>query len=327
MPNTMIETLTPNIHRIEIPLFGNPLKTVNSYVVQGADRNLIIDTAWNRPDALNALTDGLAQLGVDPAAADYFITHRHPDHYSLVTTIASAHSKVYMGARDIAYVEAHRTGRADMIPQAVRHGFPDEKMKMASQNIPASPPNDRLIPVFTPVTDGDTIRVGELNFECIDTPGHSQGHVCLYEPGLKFFVAGDHILGNVTPNISGFFQTGSPLHDYRASLEKVAGYDVALTLPGHRQLIRDFRGRIDELIRHQEARSTEVRGLLRRGPMSAYEMAGVMRWDMHFASWADFPVMQQWFATGEALSHLLYLVGEGYASQDISGEITRFQLN
>jgi glyoxylase-like metal-dependent hydrolase (beta-lactamase superfamily II) len=326
MPKTKIETLTPNIHRIEIPLFGNPLKTVNSYVVQTPERTLIIDTAWNRPDALEALTGGLAQLGVDPTAADYFVTHRHPDHYSLVTSIASKSSIVYMGALDIAYLEAYSTNRPDMLAQAMSHGFPGKVLQDAAGRLAASPPSERLTPVFTPVEEGDVIRVGDLNFTCIDTPGHSQGHVCLYEPDLKFFVAGDHILGNVTPNISGFFQDRSPLHDYRASLEKVAGYDVTLTLPGHRNLVRDFRGRIGELIRHQETRSAEVRSLLAHGPHSAYEMAGVMHWDMA-ASWADFPTMQQWFATGEALSHLLYLVTEGIAVEDASDEITRYRLS
>ena len=323
----MIETLTPNIHRIEIPLYGNPLKTVNSYVVQTAERTLIIDTAWNRPDALEALTNGLAELGVDPLAADYFLTHRHPDHYSLVTSIASENSKVYMGAPDIEYLQAFGTTRPDMRAQMERQGFPVEILQTAAGRQGASPPSDRLTPDFTPVGDGDVIRVGGFNFECIDTPGHSQGHVCLYERSLKFFVAGDHILGGVTPNISGFFQDGSPLHDYRASLEKVAGYDVTLTLPGHRKVIRDFKGRIRELIRHQETRSAEVRDLLARGAFSAYEMAGVMHWDMHYASWADFPVTQRWFATGEALSHLKYLAVEGDAVEDASGEITRYRLS
>jgi glyoxylase-like metal-dependent hydrolase (beta-lactamase superfamily II) len=323
----MIETLTPNIHRIEIPLYGNPLKTVNSYVIKTDQRTLIIDTAWNRPDALKALTDGLKQLDVNPETADYFITHRHPDHYSLVTSIASRNSTVYMGALDIEYLQAHGLNRSDMLAHVMRHGFPGQVLQDAAGRVSASPPSERLTPVFSPVVEGDVIRVGDLNFECIDTPGHCQGHVCLYEPNLKFFVAGDHILGNVTPNISGFFQSGSPLHSYRASLEKVSGYDVALTLPGHRQLIHDFKGRIGELIEHQEARSAEVRGLLAQGAMNAYEMASVMHWDMHFASWQDFPAMQQWFATGEALSHLKYLVGEGQASEDTSGEVIRYRLN
>jgi len=322
----MIETLTPNIHRIEIPLYGNPLKTVNSYVVQTDERTLIIDTAWNRPDALKALTDGLAELHVNPETADYFITHRHPDHYSLVTSIASVNSKVYMGTRDIKYLQAYSINRPDMLSQAMSHGFPGQVLREAAGRLAAGPPSDRLKSIFSPVGEGDVIQVGDLNFECIETPGHSQGHVCLYERSLKFFVAGDHILGDVTPNISGFFQDGSPLHDYRASLEKVAGYDVALTLPGHRKVIRDFKSRIGELIGHQETRSAEVRSLLARGAMSAYEMAGVMRWDMA-ASWQDFPTTQKWFATGEALSHLKYLAAEGIAIEDTVGDVIRYQLS
>ena len=34
---------------------------------------------------------------------------------------------------------------------------------------------------FTPVSDGDTIRVGDYYFTCIETPGHSPGHICLYD--------------------------------------------------------------------------------------------------------------------------------------------------
>lgn len=36
-----------------------------------------------------------------------------------------------------------------------------------------------------------------------------------------------------------------------------------------------------------------------------------MTWDIRADSWADFPLNQKWFATGEALAHLEYLVEEG----------------
>ena len=44
----MVEEIFPDIHRIEVPVHGNPLNAVNSYVIKGGDRNLIIDTALNR---------------------------------------------------------------------------------------------------------------------------------------------------------------------------------------------------------------------------------------------------------------------------------------
>ena len=51
----MIEEVWPNIFRMEIPLPANPLKAINSYVVKGGDRFLIIDTGMNRPECLGAM--------------------------------------------------------------------------------------------------------------------------------------------------------------------------------------------------------------------------------------------------------------------------------
>ena len=36
-----------------------------------------------------------------------------------------------------------------------------------------------------------------------------------------------------------------------------------------------------------------------------------MTWDIQCDSWEAFPVMQKWFATGEAISHLRYQEEEG----------------
>ena len=44
---------------------------------------------------------------------------------------------------------------------------------------------------------------------------------------------------------------------------------------------------------------------------TAYEIAGGMDWDIRCRSWEDFPLTQKWFAVGEALSHLDYLVVRG----------------
>jgi hypothetical protein len=40
-----------------------------------------------------------------------------------------------------------------------------------------------------------------------------------------------------------------------------------------------------------------------------------MTWSIRAKSWEDFPVMQRWFATGEAIAHLRYLQGKGQVAQ------------
>ena len=59
-------------------------------------------------------------------------------------------------------------------------------------------------------------------------------------------------------------------------------------------------------------RAAETLAIVRReGGLNAYQVASRMTWDIRADSWADFPLNQKWFATGEALAHLEYLVEEG----------------
>jgi len=84
-----------------------------------------------------------------------------------------------------------------------------------------------------------------------------------------------------------------------------------LVLPGHRNPIMDHRRRIEELKAHHRVRTQEIGGILGRGAQTAYQVASRMTWDLSYSRWDDFPIPQQWFATGEALAHLLYLERKG----------------
>ncbi len=49
---SMIEEVTKYFYRVEIPLPGNPLKSINSYILKGRGRNLIIDTGMNQEECM-----------------------------------------------------------------------------------------------------------------------------------------------------------------------------------------------------------------------------------------------------------------------------------
>lgn len=80
----MIQEIFKNIYKIEIPIFNSPLKALNSYVIKGLERSLIIDTGLNQEECMNAMQAGLREIGVDLRETDFFITHIHPDHIGLV---------------------------------------------------------------------------------------------------------------------------------------------------------------------------------------------------------------------------------------------------
>ena len=56
------EEVMKGIYRLEIPLPGSPLKAVNSYVIKGRERNLIIDTGMRRRECLDAMRAGLERF-------------------------------------------------------------------------------------------------------------------------------------------------------------------------------------------------------------------------------------------------------------------------
>jgi glyoxylase-like metal-dependent hydrolase (beta-lactamase superfamily II) len=303
-----VEKILPDLYRIDVPLPGSPLKATNSYVVKGKDRSLIVDTGWNRQDCMAALVSGLDECGVNLEQADFFITHMHADHAGLVSTLAKERAIVYFGRADAEIIKFSTPEHWEkMINSARKCGFPGEELEKAIGSHPGrrySSDNSLNISV---ARDGDTIGVGDYSFECIETPGHTPGHICLYEPTKKVFICGDHILFDITPNITLWLEDGNALKEYLSSLDKVYDLAVELVLPGHRSIFRNQKERIRELKLHHQARLEEIISILKKREQNAFQVASQMTWDIGFRSWDLFPPAQKLFAFGEAMAHLRYL--------------------
>ena len=311
----MPEEIVPDLYRLEIPLPESPLKYLNSYVLKSPDRNLIIDTGLNRRECLEAMQTGLAELSVDLNRTDIFITHLHADHFGLVNKLATDSNRIFFSRPEKELIESWE-GFEAMIAYGGRNGFPEDQLRAALDKHPGKKYGTQWMPELSLLDDGDTVECGRYQFRCLTTPGHTLGHICLYEAGQKILIAGDHILDDITPNIQCWTDGQNPLKWYLASLDKTAALEVNQVLPGHRRLIRDHRARIDELKRHHENRLAEVLEILNSGPQSAFIVASRMTWDIKCDSWEEFPVIQKWFATGEAISHLRYLEEEGRVKKE-----------
>ena len=301
----MIEEVLPNLYKMEIPLPRNPLKAVNSYVIKDNERNLMIDTGMNRPACQTAMKECLNELDLDLRKTDFFISHFHADHAGLVSELATDSSTVYLSRWDGGIVSG-KGGWKGFSQSGILQGFPLEELQSAQQNHPGYKYSPKKVPEITCLDEGDVLSAGDYTFQCVYTPGHTPGHMCLYEKEKKLFMAGDHILDDITPNIQSWSETDDALGDYLASLEKVYTFDISLVLPGHRRLIENCRGRIDELKEHHRNRLDEVLSILGNDSKTAYDVAAGMTWDIDYKSFDLFPVMQKWFATGEAMAHLRY---------------------
>jgi glyoxylase-like metal-dependent hydrolase (beta-lactamase superfamily II) len=316
----MIEEVLPRLYRIVLPLPGNPLKEINSYVLASDDRNLIIDTGMNRPECRQVLEPALDEIGVDLEGTDLIATHLHADHQGLVSTLLRAGSRAFMGEADAQSMKIGFDPRSKSSPMgayASRSGFPAEELQASLQNHPGFKYGSQTVVDYIHLKGGEIFEVGDYTLETVATPGHTYGHICLYEPNKKIFFSGDHVLGDITPNIQAWSDDQDPLDLYLGSLKEVDELEVELCLPGHRSIIVEFRKRIAELIEPHRARANEVISILERGSRNAYQTASQMSWDIVARSWEDFPIMQRWFATGEAIAHLRYLEEKGLIDREV----------
>jgi glyoxylase-like metal-dependent hydrolase (beta-lactamase superfamily II) len=175
--------------------------------------------------------------------------------------------------------------------------------------------------------EADEIGIGDYVFKCVETPGHTKGHMCLYEPRMEIFIAGDHILNDITPTIQLWSDEWNPLKEYLASLDKVWKLDINLVLPGHRSIFSNCKERISELKIHHQKRNDEILSILEMGSKNAFQVASEMSWDIEYDAFDLFPVTQKWFATGEAIAHLKYLAEKRIIRREMRGQKVEFLLN
>jgi glyoxylase-like metal-dependent hydrolase (beta-lactamase superfamily II) len=191
-------------------------------------------------------------------------------------------------------------------------GFPDEDLQKVTRSHPGNRYRSCADSIhFYFLKDGDRLNVGDYEFVCVSTPGHTKGHLCLHESKEKVLLAGDHILKDITPTIQLWNDRDNPLGEYYNSLRKVDLLDIGLVLPGHRDVFDHVTERIREIRSLHLQRSEEILMVLAKKRETAYQLASEVQWNSDGETWSSFPEFHRWLATGEVLAHLRFLEEKG----------------
>jgi len=322
----MTEQVYPHIYRVEIPLPGNPLKAIHVHLIRGDGRNLIIDTGFSLQEGKTAILQALSELKMSLAETELLITHLHSDHCGLAADFAAGGMTVWAGAVDGALINAMATEAywERFISLNILMGLSEDHITYQEhpgyKYCPKEPVAFRLL------REGDVLDLGKFRFSVLDVPGHTPGHIALYEPDKRLLFSGDHILDRITPNIAFWGFEQDILAVYLQSLEKVRRLPVELCFPAHRNLLTDPVRRIDELKTHHVKRLTEILCILSEGPRTVRQTAAAMHWDLRISDWESFPANQKWFAAGEALSHLEHLRATGRAERTETEGVLLYQV-
>jgi glyoxylase-like metal-dependent hydrolase (beta-lactamase superfamily II) len=185
---------------------------------------------------------------------------------------------------------------------------------------------DSFIPLVSPqpelqiVRPEDEFRWGDQTFRAIETSGHAAGHLCFYNERENVMICGDHVLPQITPNVS--LLPGSdpdPLHSFLTGLNQLRTYEVRCAFPGHRDPFSRWTERIDQIVRHHDERLARIIDLLDR-PATAY-MVCVKLFGEQLST------HQLRFAMSETLAHLVYLKYRGKIKEHDGEDVCYYSAN
>ncbi len=211
-----VEDHGDGVWRIE-ELFALPYCRGAIWVVDGLDRRLVLDAGWG----LVPLDRCLPELFDRPIVA--VASHTHFDHIGGLHRFAD---------RMVHPLEAPIL--ADPSPTAVQSlPFLLEHDTLAFDPVAggfdASAWRLPTMPATSTVAEGDRIDLGRRVLRVLHTPGHSPGHICLFEEATGFLFAADAIYDGA------MFDTlpGASISDLLSTHARLAALPATRVFPGH----------------------------------------------------------------------------------------------
>lgn len=253
--------------------------THTNCILIGGPEFLIVDPGSDDPAELVLLDAALDRLLAEGRRVHgTLVTHHHGDHW-----------------KGVAHVRA-------------RHGGPVYAHAWTAPKVGA----DRAL------AGGETIELAQApggqpwRLEVVFTPGHTPGHLALYEPVSGTIVAGDLVSGLSTVVID---PPEGDMTAYLASLATLLERPSTLLLPGHGPPMGGPRHRLRFYLEHRAWREGRIVSALDGGARTLEEIVPV--------AYADTPPERHGLAARSALAHLLKLEGEGRVEQQGEGRWAR----
>jgi len=194
----------------------------NSFILwDESGKCAIADPGCSSEAELSRLTGFIADKGLEPICI--LLTHCHFDHvYGMAALAREYEIPVYA---DMDEMYSLQVTNAKLCGQ---FGFPmPDEFPIIRTSSDVHHPAKAIF-----VQDGDTIDVGNLRFEVIQTPGHSKGGLCFLERNEKVLLSGDTLFAGAIG------RTDHPGGDYETLMKSIFEKLLMLdgdtrVLPGH----------------------------------------------------------------------------------------------
>lgn len=306
----MIDRILPDLYRITLPMPFR-LRHVHVYALLHEGRVALFDTGMNIPETYTVLDEALATLGKTTKDIDHiFLTHFHADHCGIAGAIQKlSRASVRLSATD--EMRLQHNNRLDELAERARNFFLPQGLPQKAMDTLV-----KLMAVFRKATlpfqvgchlePHEKITLGDRTIEVIAAPGHTAGQMCFYFPDEGIFLAGDHVLPDITPNLSPdiFRLDYRPLRSFLESLGTIRDLPVRMVYPAHGEPFPDLRRRVDEMKEHHAERTQLIVEALQGKEKTAFEVSGVI-----FGT--ELPEFDQFLALNETYVHIVELMDKG----------------
>jgi glyoxylase-like metal-dependent hydrolase (beta-lactamase superfamily II) len=307
-----MKEVLPGIYQMTLTLEGFGSGAVNTYLIRDNDGYVIIDTGWDAPEPVNSMETQLATASINfSEIKKVILTHCHIDHLGMADRFKKMNNAdIYIHRDELDLIKVRYNSGYDYWNENDKflrsHGLPESEIGPADSHAYLDKP---LLFTGILLKGGEIISAGEYNLTVIPTPGHTPGHISLYESRNKYLFSGDILLPTILSNAAGHIQhMQSPVKKYLDSLSVLRQLEVDFVLPGHEYIFSNHQKRIDEIThRYQQKIAMAARSFDdNRLTMTAYDVARRLPWTPRIKTvyWDQLNDMNKRFALLQSIALL-----------------------
>jgi len=314
-----MENIVENFYMITLPMPFR-LKHVHVFALVHDGGVALFDTGVNSPETFLKLEGSLKKIGKTVKDIDrIYISHFHTDHCGIAGRIREiSGATIFMSPVDGERIRLDQQGDLNETLLRTfygRHGLEEKSIEalirllqfFRSATLPFEA--DRYLDAY------EWHTLGGREFQILPAPGHTRGQVCFFFRNEGVLLSGDHVLPQITPNLSPdpYAPDFRPLRSFLDSLQQMKDLPVTRVYPAHGQPFAPLRGRIEEIVEHHGERKGLIFASVQKGSRTAFQVSLDI-----FGN--NLPEFDQFLAVNETYSHLQELENEGLVSPEQRGK-------
>jgi len=291
------------------PLWPNP---ANVFVIPDERGFSMIDVGSGGETGRDYLLNGLKHWGLQLRDLHTVVlSHAHPDHMGAIRyVLEEVHPLVLIHRLDMASALEPRhlnetfdialakdywaiSGRKEDYSNFDLFQFFDDFgcSMSAAESVEAIP-------------EGEKVQLGGFSFEIVHTPGHSPGHISLFDRERGLLLAGD-LVGN---SPAWYTPTSGGLIGYLESLDRMESLEAQTIIPAHGGIIEDAANAIRKIRSKLLKRENFLYNALREGPKTFMELTEHL--------FPQSPILHFFPGCGITASHLIKMERDGIIQRE-----------